>query len=100
MGKRPVLTFSHVGIWVTDLETMRRFYTDVLGFVETDRGPRGRKKGHRRDPRSREMGTGAVVNRHRQPFRNLAQIIAARHEHLAGLHVCPSLLPDTGGMPP
>ena len=41
MGKRPVLTFSHVGIWVTDLETMRRFYTDVLGFVETDRGPIG-----------------------------------------------------------
>src|SRR5947207_7429730 len=35
MGKRPVLTFSHVGIWVSDLETMRRFYTDVLGFVET-----------------------------------------------------------------
>ena len=41
MGKRPVLTFSHVGIWVTDLETMRRFYADVLGFVETDRGPIG-----------------------------------------------------------
>lgn len=41
MGKRPVLTFSHVGIWVTDLEAMRRFYMDVLGFVETDRGPIG-----------------------------------------------------------
>jgi catechol 2,3-dioxygenase-like lactoylglutathione lyase family enzyme len=38
---RPVLTFSHVGIWVTDLETMRDFYTDVLGFVMTDRGPVG-----------------------------------------------------------
>ena len=38
MGKRPVLTFSHVGIWVTDLEGMREFYTDVLGFVHTDRG--------------------------------------------------------------
>jgi len=38
MGKRPVLTFSHVGIWVTDLEAMREFYTDVLGFVQTDRG--------------------------------------------------------------
>ena len=41
MGKRPVLTFSHVGIWVTDLEAMREFYTDVLGFVQTDRGPIG-----------------------------------------------------------
>ena len=41
MEKRPELTFSHVGIWVTDLEAMRRFYTDVLGFVETDRGPIG-----------------------------------------------------------
>ena len=41
MGKRPVLTFSHVGIWVTDLEAMRAFYTDVLGFVQTDRGPIG-----------------------------------------------------------
>ena len=41
MGTRPQLTFSHVGIWVTDLEAMRAFYTDVMGFVETDRGPIG-----------------------------------------------------------
>jgi catechol 2,3-dioxygenase len=41
MPKHPVLTFSHVGIWVTDLEAMRAFYTGVLGFVETDRGPIG-----------------------------------------------------------
>ena len=41
MDKRPVLTFSHVGIWVTDLDAMRAFYTDVLGLVETDRGPIG-----------------------------------------------------------
>lgn len=40
MGK-PVLSFSHVGIWVTDLEGMKDFYTDVLGFVMTDRGPIG-----------------------------------------------------------
>jgi len=38
---RPELNFSHVGIWVTDLEAMREFYTDVLGFVMTDRGPIG-----------------------------------------------------------
>ncbi len=41
MSARPVLSFSHVGIWVTDLETMKDFYTDVLGFVMTDRGPIG-----------------------------------------------------------
>ena len=41
MGQRPVLSFSHVGIWVTDLEAMRDFYTDVLGFVVSDRGPIG-----------------------------------------------------------
>ena len=41
MGTRPHLSFSHLGIWVTDLETMKDFYTDVLGFVMTDRGPIG-----------------------------------------------------------
>lgn len=41
MGTRPALSFSHVGIWVTDVETMKDFYTDVLGFVMTDRGPIG-----------------------------------------------------------
>jgi catechol 2,3-dioxygenase-like lactoylglutathione lyase family enzyme len=41
MGQRPPLTFSHVGLWVTDLEAMRDFYTDVLGFVVSDRGPIG-----------------------------------------------------------
>ena len=41
MGTKPVLSFSHLGIWVTDLETMKDFYTDVLGFVMTDRGPIG-----------------------------------------------------------
>jgi catechol-2,3-dioxygenase len=41
MGTKPVLSFSHVGIWVTDLEAMKEFYTGVLGFVMTDRGPIG-----------------------------------------------------------
>jgi len=35
---RPRLRFSHVGIFVRDLERMERFYVDVLGFVVTDRG--------------------------------------------------------------
>ena len=33
------LQFSHVGIYVTDLETMADFYHRVLGFPITDRGP-------------------------------------------------------------
>lgn len=33
------LQFSHVGIYVTDLETMTDFYHRVLGFPITDRGP-------------------------------------------------------------
>lgn len=38
------LDFSHVGLYVYDLEKMRDFYVRVLGFKETDRGvARGRK---------------------------------------------------------
>ena len=33
---RPQLT--HAGIYADDLETMRRFYVDVIGLMETDRG--------------------------------------------------------------
>jgi catechol 2,3-dioxygenase-like lactoylglutathione lyase family enzyme len=33
------LQFSHVGIYVTDLETMAAFYHRVMGFPITDRGP-------------------------------------------------------------
>lgn len=32
------LSFSHMGFHVTDIERMARFYQDVLGFTETDRG--------------------------------------------------------------
>ena len=35
----PNLVFSHFGITVRDMGTMERFYKDVLGFVESDRGP-------------------------------------------------------------
>ena len=34
----PNLAFSHFGITVRDLDLMERFYTEVLGFVESDRG--------------------------------------------------------------
>jgi catechol-2,3-dioxygenase len=39
----PELSFSHFGFFVYDLPRMERFYTEVLGFVATDRGKaRGR----------------------------------------------------------
>ena len=34
----PKLSFSHLGIFVFDLERMKRFYTQTLGFVATDHG--------------------------------------------------------------
>jgi catechol-2,3-dioxygenase len=36
--RRCGLSFSHVGIYVTDLEGMAAFYCEVLGFTITDRG--------------------------------------------------------------
>jgi catechol-2,3-dioxygenase len=42
-GSTPPASFSHLGIFVFDLEVMTDFYTRVLGFAETDRGmARGR----------------------------------------------------------
>ena len=37
----PNLVFSHMGLTVSDLEKMERFYTEVLGFSVTDRGHAG-----------------------------------------------------------
>jgi catechol-2,3-dioxygenase len=34
----PALEFSHMGLYVTDLEAMRDFYTRVLCFLVTDEG--------------------------------------------------------------
>jgi len=53
MSDVPALALSHVGIYVTDVEKMVDFYTRILGFTVTDRGPIG---GHEvvfmsRDPR-------------------------------------------------
>jgi catechol 2,3-dioxygenase len=31
-------TLSHMGIFVTDMDRMIRFYTEVLGLTLTDRG--------------------------------------------------------------
>jgi catechol-2,3-dioxygenase len=39
--KVPPISFSHLGIYVKDPRQMEQFYTRVLGFVVTDRGPLG-----------------------------------------------------------
>jgi catechol-2,3-dioxygenase len=41
MTSVPPLSFSHMGIFVTDLARMEDFYTRVLGFAVTDRGKLG-----------------------------------------------------------
>ncbi len=45
MNAVPRIAFSHVGIYVSDLAAMEAFYTDLFGFIVTDRGrldtPRG-----------------------------------------------------------
>lgn len=42
------LSFSHVGIYVQNIQKMEQFYTEILGFFVTDRGllntPRGEVK--------------------------------------------------------
>ncbi len=51
---RPIasLSFSHIGIFVTDIDRMERFYTTVLGLLVTDRG---------------DMPTGRLVFMSREP---------------------------------
>ena len=39
--KPPNLRFTHMGLVVSDIEVMTRFYVDVLGFTVTDRGEFG-----------------------------------------------------------
>ncbi len=38
MGKLPQMQLSHVGIWVTDFERMKRFYQRLFGFGVSDEG--------------------------------------------------------------
>lgn len=38
MSTVPSFEFSHVGLFVFDLEKMARFYKELLGLLETDRG--------------------------------------------------------------
>jgi len=38
VSRLPPVQFTHAGVFVTDLDRAERFYTDVLGFIASDRG--------------------------------------------------------------
>lgn len=44
MAALPEMTFGHIGLNVTEMEPMVKFYTEVMGFAVTDRG-RGSRGG-------------------------------------------------------
>ena len=76
----PRLSFSHMGIFVTDLGRMEDFYTRVLGFTVTDRGDLQTAHGRlqfvflSRDPREHHqvvMATGRPAD---LPFNPINQI--------------------------
>ena len=80
MTSVPRLSFSHVGIFVTDIARMEDFYTRVLGFTVTDRGdletPRGRLQFVflSRDPREHHQVVMASGRPAELPFNPINQI--------------------------
>ena len=38
MFQPPAVSFSHMGLYVTDIARQERFFTQFLGFTVTDRG--------------------------------------------------------------
>src|SRR6266850_3694153 len=80
MTSVPRLSFSHMGIFVTDLARMEDFYTRVLGFTVTDRGdletPRGRLQFVflSRDPREHHQVVMASGRPADLPFNPINQI--------------------------
>jgi catechol 2,3-dioxygenase-like lactoylglutathione lyase family enzyme len=72
------LAFTHVGIYVTDMDRMVNFYTRVVGFAVADRGPRLQGTGEitfmTRDPREHHqlvLATGRPAN---LPFNMVNQL--------------------------
>ena len=72
------LAFTHAGIYVTDMDRMVDFYTRVVGFAVSDRGPRLQGGGEiafmTRDPREHHqlvLATGRPAN---LPFNMVNQL--------------------------
>jgi catechol 2,3-dioxygenase-like lactoylglutathione lyase family enzyme len=90
MASVPRLSFSHFGMFVTDVARMEDFYTRVLGFAATDRGdletPRG--KAHlvflSRDPRDHHQVVLVAGRPEGLKFNPINQI-SFRMDDLAGL---------------
>lgn len=98
MPKPPALAFSHMGIFVTDLERMRDFYARVLGFVVTDEGDLGHVQlvFLSRDPREHHQLVLASGRPDRLPF-NVVNQISFRAESLADLRRLKALLRAEAG---
>src|SRR5467141_3893637 len=80
MTSVPRLSFSHVGIFVTDIARMEDFYTRVLGFTVTDRGDLETARGRlqfvflSRDPREHHQVVMASGRPAELPFNPINQI--------------------------
>ena len=98
-GRRglPDVTLRHVGMYVTDIDTILDFYTGVLGFMVSDRGPfRGEEIAFlTRDPEEhheivvmsgRPAGSFGTVNQISFRANNLADL-RATHELVTGAGV-------------
>jgi catechol-2,3-dioxygenase len=86
----PALSFSHIGIYVRDLERMADFYSRVLGFAVSDRGELDTPHGKvslvflTRDPRDHHQIVLASGRPDSLPF-NLINQISFRVQDFAGL---------------
>ena len=72
------LAFTHVGIYVTDMDRMADFYTRVVGFAVADRGPRLSGGGEicfmTRDPREHHQLVLATGRPDNLPFNMVNQL--------------------------
>lgn len=86
----PALSFSHIGIYVRDLERMADFYSRVLGFAVSDRGELDTPHGRvslvflTRDPRDHHQIVLASGRPDSLPFNPINQI-SFRVQDFAGL---------------
>ena len=92
----PNVTLRHVGMYVTDIEATLTFYTDVLGFTVSDRGPfRGEQIAFlTRDPEEHHEIV-VMSGRPAGSFGNINQI-SFRGEALADLRATHELLRNAG----